>query len=241
MNSEYFGLGLTRRSLVDDVATVDLMATLNAQRNVAPLPITTNVIGVNATWYCYHPAIWTEWSAFSPTNNSPFPAAGPIRPQYDYAGADAAVRIEAEAERRTPGAGARIITWTAAGKAFGYLNVTNRPDAFRLVLPAFHDVRLIPVDASSAPAAGAFDIEWRNHIEKHLPGYTDDNGVYHSGYMQNGINALDPDCWYCQQLIPWEDPLFRQEGIQWLQHNSGSCYSGSGPGGPHGGGRRRGH
>jgi hypothetical protein len=61
-------------------------------------------------------------------------------------------------------------------------------------------VRLIPVDASSVPAAGAYDLEWREHIEEHL----DD-------YMEHGPSSSS--CWYCRQLLTWENVAFRQAGI----------------------------
>lgn len=243
MNCEYFGLGLTKIPMVDNLATIDLMNTLRQSRNLSTTPLTPDLLGVTASWYAFGAGRWTEWSAFSSTNSPPFPMAGPIKPQYDYAGADAAVRVEATADRHTPNAAGSHIIWTAAAKPFGDLNSTGRPDSCYILLPAFHDVRLIPVDASSAPAAGAFDIAWRIHIENHLPGYTDSSGNFLAGYMDMGVNApaLSPSCWYCQQLLQWEVPQFRENGITWLNANSNACLvSGSGPGSP-GGGSRRGH
>jgi hypothetical protein len=194
-------------------------------------------MSVTSAWYCYAPDRWTDWGAFSPTNADPFPAAGLIRPQYDYAGADAAVRIQASPTRITPDSRPADITWTAAAKPFGHLERDPppgevRPDTYGLVLPAFHAVRLIPVDTSSAPAAGAFDLEWRQHIETHLP-----------EYMRGGPAVTDPYCWYCAQLRQWEDPAFRQQGIDWLDANSDLCEQsgGGGGGGGPGGGSRRGH
>lgn len=167
----------------------------------------------------------------SPVGEARFPAAGTIRPQYDYAGADAAARVETYASRLTPGSLSNTITWSAAAKPFGYLEGEERPNAYDLVLPAFRDIRLIPIDASSAPAGGAFDLVWRLHIEGHLP-----------DYMANGVGALEPGCSYCQRLVTWENATFRQTGIAWLQANSATCEaSGGGGGGGSGGGRRRGH
>ncbi|NLB59622.1 MAG: hypothetical protein GX806_00855 [Lentisphaerae bacterium] len=168
--------------------------------------------------------------------SDPFPARAAIRPQYDYAGADAAIRIEAAAERLTPGAGGSLITWTAAAKPFGYLEGPLRPDSYALVLPAFHEVRLIPVDASSAPAGGSYNLAWREHIELHLP-----------AYMQNGPGSLQASCPYCRQLGLWEQASWRATGIHWLAATNAAgerlhtCeFSASGP--PQaGGGRRRGH
>ena len=184
-------------------------------------------------WYTYSTNRWTAWNAMPPHGPDPIPVLGSVKPQYDYAGADAVVRIEAPLQRLTPGGGGTTVSntmvWTAAAKPFGHLNQDDRPDAYGLVLPAFHDVRLIPVDASSLPSGGGYDLEWREHIEQHLPDYLD------SGRTQ-------PGCWYCRQLDTWEQDAFRQSGRDWLAVNSWQCtVSGPGGGGGPGGGTRRGH
>ena len=168
------------------------------------------------------------------TGEDPFPAAGPVKPQYDYAGADAAVRVQAQTELLTPASNltSKTITWTAAAKSFGYLDTDDAPitpHAYGLVLPAFHQVRLIPMDASSSPAGGAYDLEWQTHMTDHLP-----------LYLQSGPLALDTACRYCQSLQTWEHPEFRQEGIDWLSDTNHICATSGGN--PHAsGGRRRGH
>jgi len=229
INSEIFGLGLTRMftrlSSFTDFQTISSLAT---ERDLSP-PLMPHAMIIPATWYCYNDFLWSSWSALSPTNY--FPVAGPVRPQYDYAGADAVVRIEAKTSRITPGQrGSTInktIVWTAAAKPFGYLNDgQDRPNAYHIVLPAFHDVRLIPIDASSAPSGGSYNLAWRRHIEDHLPEYMAD-GPSHSG------------CWYCQQLLTWESIQFRQSGVSWLSSNSWQCVAT--PGGAPGGGTSIGH
>jgi hypothetical protein len=233
INSEFFSLDLVRLDLTDDMAVFEVMDSLREERGLSStLIIATNLTGVTAAWYAYAPDRWTAWDAISPTNNPSFPLAGPVRPEYNYAGADAAIRIQNTVPRRSPGAPSSTLLWSAAAKPFGSLgSEPQRPDAAGLVLPAFHDVRLIPVDASSAPAGGAFNIAWRIHIEQHLP-----------GYMQSGPQAssVDSSCGYCRQLITWEDPSFRSGGRSWLASNSNTCDIAGGPGSP-GGGTRRGH
>jgi hypothetical protein len=196
-------------------------------------PISASAVSTSAMWYCYGSA-WHRWSALSVTNVDRFPATGTLKPEYDYAGADAVVRVEALAGRLTPGRqGAGVtntITWTAAAKPFGYLGSEASKELLTscpLVLPAFHDVRLIPVDASSAPSGGSFNLAWRRHIEDHLPRYMAE------GPLHNG-------CWYCRQLVTWEDPAFRQAGIDWLAANSALCNVMTHTGSP-GGGSRIGH
>jgi hypothetical protein len=253
VNSEIFGLGLMPQTttLPGGTNTVVRLNTLRTERGLSETVISNEVADVASTWYIYNPAIWSAWTAFSMAGDDPFPAIAPVKAQYDYAGADAAIRIEAQAGRMTPGASSSLITWTAAAKPFGYLasdGVNLRPDACSLVLPAFHNVRLIPVDTSSAPAGGAYDINWRRHIEYHLP-----------QYLANGLAGVDANCRYCQQLVTWEDPSFRAEGRAWLavpgeNGLANRCLveveEGPGPGGGGGGGgttptgnssRRRGH
>jgi hypothetical protein len=104
------------------------------------------------------------------------------------------------------------------------------PTAYRLVLPAFSDVRLIPVDTSSAPAAGGFNLAWREHIEQHLP-----------GYMEDGPFSTPSSCWYCRQLRSWENVGLRQAGVDWLSVHSDECRPRGGGGGGGSGGSRRGH
>ena len=195
--------------------------------------ISTNAMTSNAVWYVYAPGSWHEWEAMSEGGSNPFPLTGPVLDKYNYSGADAAVRIETTTQRLTPGPGGSVITnsitWTAAAKPFGYLPDNQRPIDYALVLPAFHDIRLIPMDASSAPAEGGFNLQWREHITEHLP-----------LYMNSGPHALSSGCYYCRQLKTWENTAFRQAGVDWLRDNSGQCTI-SGGGGSRGGGRRHGH
>jgi hypothetical protein len=247
VNSEYYGLGLRRQELVANADRLALLAQVGQDRGLPVAPM-ASAGTVTSVWYCYDQNIWSAWDAISPFGQNAFPAAGPVKAQYDYSGADAAARVMAEASRLTPGSDPKRsfltwdrspasatpavskITWTAAAKPFGYLESGEqpvRPNQYHLVIPAFRDIRLIPLDASSTPAGGAFDLVWRDHIEGHLQDYLDSGRTVSS-------------CWYCQQLLAWANPVFRQTGIDWLKLNSGNCQETGGAGGP-GGGSRRGH
>jgi len=233
INSEVYSLGMTRFvTTLGDVAGHIEEAGL-ADPGASPF---TNAVEETATWYGYAGHLWTAWDAIDVAGDTHFPVVGPVRPQYDYQGADAVARIEAGIERLTPGEGGsevrNDIVWTAAAKPFGYLPAETRPDAYGIVLPAYRDVRLFPVGASTAPSGGAYNLPWRVHIEDHLP-----------EYMNNGPGALEPACWYCRQLdndpASWENAAFRQTGAAWLAvpENAATCLSGpGGPGGPPGGG-----
>ena len=232
-NSEIYGLGLTTLpTLPGGVTTVAKMNELREARNLDPQVISDSVATTNAAWFIYQPSKWGDWSVMKDPTFPVFPEKQ-VKPQYDYAGADAVTRIEAVSDRLMPGKSDRRISCTAAAKPFGYLTTDAgtqiKPDAYQIVLPAFHDIRLIPVDASSSPIGGAYDLTWREHIETHLPLYID-----------NGLEGLNADCWYCQQLMTWETPSFRQTGIDWLNDTNNTCET-FGPGSGPDGGTRRGH
>lgn len=228
-DSEYFRLGVRRVSRLaqltapeagfDAPSGAELLAEVQAR---AGQFLPTNLLDVSASWYAYREEIWSAWEDLLPDN---FAFRSDIKPEYDYAGADAAVRLESDADRLTPGLQKELITWSAAAKPFGTLDGPQRPDSLGLVLPAFKEVRLIPMDASSAPAGGSRP-GWWEHIHNHL-----------QPYVSRGLSALVEGCWYCQQLQTWEDADFRKEGLDWLAQNSSSCHR-PGGGGDNGGGRR---
>jgi len=234
-NSEFYGLRLDSavRTMQQFGLTADAVAERATERGLSGM-ITETGMTTDVSWVIYDGS-WGAWSAASTDGEYPFPFAGTLRETYNYAGADAAVRVEATAGRLTPGRGgssiSNTLTWTSAAKPFGTLEGEQLPTAYRLVLPAFTDVRLIPVDTSSAPAGGGFNLDWREHIEQHLP-----------GYMDEGPFSTPSSCWYCRQLRTWENVGFRQAGADWLLFNSNECRpTGGGGGGGGGGGSRRGH
>ncbi len=230
INSEYFGLGLTKVSALDDLPMLGApssRAVLQVLELYAERPLTSAVARVSAQWYAYDPVRWRPWTSIIPAD---FPFRGTVKPEYDYVGADASVRVETRSDRATPGAAPRWITWTAAAKPFGTLEDGQRPNRYGLVLPAFREVRLIPVDTASGGGGGSRP-GWSTHIREHLP-----------EYVARGLDGLTPGCWYCDQLRTWEQLSFRQVGIEWLERNSDRCrVHGGGPGRGGSGGTRRGH
>ena len=148
-NSEFFGLHLQKVApgVVANTETVENMNRLRRELDLSNTQIEYDIVhNFPSTWYCYGP----RWSLPFAMSDPGFPAAGDVRPQYNYAGADAAIRIEGYADRKTPGTSGKKIVWTAAAKPFGSLNENDAPGLYELVLPAFHAVRLIPMDASSS-------------------------------------------------------------------------------------------
>ncbi len=232
MNAEIFGLRLTAISVVDSLDLIDNMNELSTERSLTAAEITTNIFNFAANWYCYNSSGWAPWETLYNFDGYEFPWLDgfEVKPQYEYIGADAAIRLELSAERLSPGSADSQITWTSAAKPFGYLNDTERPNEYDVVLPAFHDVRLIPLDACTMPAGGAYNLRWREHVEDHLP-----------EYMDRGLSGITLSCWYCAQLITWENDAWRRVGISWLEVNSALCNIPSGAGGHSSGGTRRGH
>lgn len=196
----------------------------------------TNVMDTDEVWYVYNQPDWGAWNRIKPDGADAFPITGEVRPEYDVAGADAVVRVYATVDRMTPGLdGAALndkVIWTAAAKPFGYLD-TDAGDKVRatsaadFVLPAFRDVRLIPIDSASGSENSSSDVEWVRHIRSHL-----------QPYLTSGPQSSS--CRYCRALATWEPDSFRQEGIDWLSLYSDRCRVTSGGGG-RGGGTRRGH
>jgi hypothetical protein len=241
-DSEIFGLGLlpfvTPMRLL---FTADALADYVNDAGLGPVTdgalAATNVLHPAETWYVYNRGVWTGWDLIRPTGENAFPVTGPVRPEYDYAGADAVVRVYAGVDRLTPGTegGNRSdkVVWSAAAKPFGYLGTDadkQRPDAAAsFVLPAFRNVRLIPVDAASGSQYSTSDVEWVRHVRDHLRTYLDVGPQSSSS------------CRYCASLTVWEIAAFREEGSAWLEVNSGVCRIPTGGGGRHGGGSRRGH
>ena len=223
-NSEVFGLGLRPFTTVlpGGAGTVARMNQIRSERGISPdTPgtISNEVAGITNTWYGY---AWTSWSALAPDNNFPILPLQ-VKPEYDYAGADAVIRVEAFAQPRMPtafsslkpflirssssatrltqsAAAAGAVTWTAAGKPFGYLATDGspvRPDAYAIVLPAFRNVRLIPVDAATGSNAGAYDLAWRRHNHDHMP-----------IYWQSGLAGRRPTAGIASNCRPGRTPLF---------------------------------
>jgi len=198
-----------------------------------PTEVDREIIDIEITWYTYSGSRWGQWTDLV---DEAFPWEGNVKAQYNYAGADAAIRIESGYDRMSPVGGADSVLWTSAAKPFGFLEGLDgpeRPDAFRMILPAFHETRMIPIDASSAPAGGS-QPGWSEFVYEILP-----------RYMEVGPHSLPRSNWYVQQLLTWENASFRAGGRNWIQFNSDNCYTppspGGGGGGGGGGGSRRGH
>jgi len=235
VNSEIYSLFVRRVRVRDHVPSLptesDWYGQMEALRAALAQLQTDNPTAwdeFDADWAFYNPSRWGGWSGSIPNN---FPWDGDIREQYDYAGADIAVGVMAETERHTDFQGADTINWSAGAKAFGDLGEGRRPNTYGLILPAYTDVRLIPIDATMSGGNGQLRPGWLEFILIYLP-----------QYMEYGPSVLPAGNWYANQLRTWERRSFRETGVEWLLDNSDSCYTPpSGGGGGGGGGTFRGH
>lgn len=235
VNSELFSLRLRELTTASNVAVLNsghgrqrVGDWVSHVRDLSGRSVDPDVLFLEVDWHMYDTSAWTDWTAYIPQG---FPFETAVRAEYNVLGADAAVRLETEASRVTPGIGRSTVRWTAAAKPFGLLPGKERIDSLGMVLPGFSDVRLVPVDTSTAPESGSRE-GWGIHIYEHLPIYLD-----------QGPRSLNPRCFYCRQLLVWENIEFRQQGLQWLQLYSRTCHvtvGGPGPA-PATGGTRRGH
>ncbi len=236
-NSEIFGLGLTSRPIalrrIGGAEDAMLGAAESEGIDMSGY-VSTNVLPRLENWYFYSHDVWdSPWPGMDPNGPDALPLAGPVKDEYNYTGADAVIRLFVTTYRMTAADSEDELVWTAAAKPFGYLLDSDstarlQPHVYGLVLPAFRDIRLIPIDAATSGGDGSFDIDWRHHTDEHLPAYVE------SGQLTDG-------CRYCRLIKRFEDPAFRMAGILWLRDNYKLCILPPKGGGGHGGGTRRGH
>lgn len=171
-------------------------------------------------WFLYDPGTWRTWHEISPFGEAQFPVLGEVKPEYDVHGAASVCRCKRDG-----------YVWTAAAKPFGALageeglQTANAANGF--VLPCFDAVRLVPLDAVAGADLETADYDWVTHTRRHL-----------GKYLQDGPFASS--CFYCQQLLRWENAGFRKAGVTWLKFHGRECTRGSGGVSGHGG-TRHGH
>ena len=154
-----------------------------------------------------------------------FPLVGEVKPEYNVRGCAALCRCVNAIESVAEG-DETDYNWTAAAKPFGTietdegLSVVTALSSF--IVPCFKAVRLVPIDTVGGRNLATADAEWVDHVRKHLP-----------EYLEVGPHVAA--CFYCQQLLRWENAGFRRSGITWIRFNSKTCVRGTSGGGSHGG------
>lgn len=189
-------------------------------------------------WFFFEPGRWSQWfidlALASDGGMSDFPIVGGIKDEYNVRGCAAVLRCIDENTTVAVNSTATF-NWSAAAKPFGavedFEGTLSPVTALNyLVVPAFTDVRLVPLDAVGGSNLATADYGWVTHIQDHLP-----------IYMENGPSAISGSCYYCDQLKAWERESFRRSGSNWLKFNSHTCQRPMPGGTINGGGTSHGH
>ena len=216
-NSEVYSLHLEFRPLppLDDVKMREIVKML-ADCSEDELNSPRNLIGDASQEWAFFDGMWHRWSEIDPLGENAFPVVGMVKPEYDVRGCAAICRVETGFEDLLDGGGG-IVSWTAAAKPFGLVEdleggVAPVTALGNLVTPAFTDAKLVPVDSVGGLDLATADYAWMKHVKKHLP-----------AYLSRGPHLVGVNCFYCDQLRRWENPVFRARGKTWLKHNSNTC------------------
>lgn len=220
-NCEIFSLHIEpRQAALTDILSFDQIraalrdygeGTLHIDE-LQPPPLLTNDTQV---WFCFDKRYWGQWfdgrRLAGTEDATEFPLDGEIKPLYNVRGCSAICRVKGEVPSTINDA-TNICVWVAAAKPFGsFSGDAPVTDANYLILPAFSDTRLIPVDAANGSDLASADYDWVIHQQRHL-----------ADYLERGPNAV-MDCWYCEQLRTWEKSSFHERGSNWLNYNASSC------------------
>ncbi|QBG48019.1 hypothetical protein EGM51_11650 [Verrucomicrobia bacterium S94] len=175
------------------------------------------------SWHFFKQSSWMKDRGYSSgmyypdSDDFPLHEGWKFKDEFNYGGANAAVDVRIASDIYTPGMQIAVgdIYWQAAAKPFGYLEDPDgsgkkrAPMYFGLVLPAFHDARLIHNQLSSRTSDNPRQPGWDEHIYQHLP-----------QYLEKGISGIeDNDCYYCEILKMWEDDEDRNAILDWIEEN----------------------
>ena len=233
-NSEIYSLHLLpRRCALTDLFSIDELCSLAAKFDFKLTPDDfardNTVSNPNETWFFFDPGVWRRWSEISPwgvDGYEGFPVVGEIKPEYDVRGCAAICRCLTDLTTVATDS-TSVYNWSGAAKPFGAVEIDGVKSPVttvrNFVVPAFTDVRLVPLDAVGGANLATADAGWVLHVREHIGPYLD------HGPRTNG------GCFYCAQLITWEQRAFRKAGISWLKFNSHTCVRHGGGGGGHGG------
>lgn len=235
-NSEIFSLHVRAyRGRVTDCVPLDRIVELLTSgegRWLAREEIERSASLTNAceTWFFLDSDVWRPWDEIRPVASdgyAAFPVVGEVKPEYDVRGAAAICRcVEDLVSTATDFESHHA--WSAAAKPFGCLRAGAEAmpatAVGRFLLPCFEAVRLVPLDSVGGENLATADAGWVDHVRHHL-----------GHYLEHGPSPSL--CWYCRQLVTWENPVFRALGVEWLKYNAGTCRRAMpGPAGRAGGG-----
>lgn len=233
-NSEIYSLHvIARKGPITDTFSIDELCELATHYGFKLTPESftedSTISDPDDTWFFFEPGVWRRWSEISPwgvDGYEGFPVVGEVKPEFDTRGCAAICRcltgVTTVANDSTA-----IYNWSGAAKPFGSVEVDGTPSPVTannyFVVPAFTDVRLVPLDSVGGANLATADAGWVTHVREHLGPYFD------RGPRTNG------GCFFCAQLATWEQRAFRKAGLAWLKIHSHTCTRPRGGGGGHGG------
>ncbi len=184
----------------------------------------------NQVWYIYDDGHWRNWWEIDPDGKWKFPVVGRVRPQFDVKGCAAICRVYEDFKDILSNVNGdkefatREVQWAGAAKPIASVRNMNDEDdvvtAFNnLVVPCEWTSCLVPLDTVGGKDMSTADVDWMHHIKNDLP-----------PYLENGPDALNGGCRYCQILRDWEKEELRSRAREWLKTSSESCIRAQGSG-----------
>lgn len=145
-----------------------------------------------------------------------YPLIGSMKEEYNVAGCAAVCRTYEQCCSFSTDT-CNTLGWNAAAKPFGTVDIPgeNKSQVTALknfVVPCMTATRLVSVDSVIRTNLGTANPDWVKHLRYHLP-----------EYMLSGPDRNN-GCIFCQQLVRWENSVFRNRGLNWLSYNSKECY-----------------
>ena len=228
-NSEIYSLNLDRRvgRAVDLIGTNTIMRLTGATED--EVRQSKLLHDDRQAWFFFDTVDpWRRWWELDPEGEWAFPAMGRVREEYDVRGCAAICRVSKAFANVVQDGDEREAVWSGAAKPFGTVEGEDGGQGVvtglrGFVTDAFSEVRLVPLDSVGGRDLSTADPGWMEHVMHHL-------GVY----LDRGPRFL-PDCWYCGQLVVWENAALRSLGVRWLQYNSSTCIRPAGGSGGRGG------
>ena len=187
-------------------------------------------------WFFLDAAAWRPWNEIKPVasgDSGTFPVVGEVKPEYDVRGCAAICRCLNETPSVMAEGRSSDVSWVAAAKPFGTVTTPEGETApanalHSFLVPCFSAVRLVPVDSVGGEDLATADYGWVMHVRDHLPQYLATGPIPGNG------------CFWCEQLVSWENPVLREVGMRWIDAHGSTCVRG-GPGHGSRGGTSHGH
>lgn len=240
VNSEVFSLhvhvvkcsiadAIGKEKILDFLESNSIKGPMGVPYSQAELALAAILTNREEEWFFYEPTHWRTWDEMNPLvpfdEYGAMPVIGEVKPHYNVRGAAAVVRCVGDVEATALEKSSRI-TWSAAAKPFGSIQIGDEELAvnsfFNFIIPAFTSTRLVPIDSVGGRDLATADYDWVSHLRGHI-----------LRYLEYG--PMPSQCYYCSQLVSWENKGLRDTGARWLKFHGDSCRRPTGGGGGRGG------